>query len=140
MDRRKSVMEFSEHWQGLLRFFLIISLLQFAAVSADFSIFPRTCCVLGRFFFRYSPMRCSQAFLPQAVKGRGSAPARPPLPQTIRPRPPHPLPQPPTFSVFHSQFPHPPPISAPFRRISPQNSYLYFRFRPSACFFPENPV
>ena len=37
-------------------------------VSADFSIFARTCCEVGQFFFRYAPMRRSQVFPPQVVK------------------------------------------------------------------------
>ena len=46
----------------------MISLCWFAVVFADFGIFARTCCMLGRFVFRYAPMRHSQVFPPQVVK------------------------------------------------------------------------
>ena len=39
-----------------------MSLLQFVVVSADFSIFARTCCEIGHLFFRYVPMRHSKVF------------------------------------------------------------------------------
>lgn len=46
----------------------MISLCWFTVVFADFGIYARTCCMLGRFFFRYAPMRRSQVFPPQVVK------------------------------------------------------------------------